>query len=612
MSTPTFGIDLGTTCSSIGLVLNGTPTLLAVEEGEVLLPSVVSFPPEGAPIVGRPALNRLGLDPDRTIRSAKRDMGTDHRWTIGDREIGPEDVATLVLRRLCDGAVAAGQPRPERVVITVPAWFPQPARTATRRAGEAAGLEVVRLVNEPTAAALAHAHGQALERRALVYDLGGGTFDVSLVDQHGLLTEVLASHGDTRLGGDDIDDALLELIIDRVADAGDDDLALLLEENPSARERARRAVEEAKIQLSSEVDTTVRAPFVGESKGTPHHLEVPLSRADLAEVATPLLRKTLRSVQRVIEDAGIDVSEVDELLLVGGMSRTPQVFAALFDELGLEGSSAIAPDRAVGLGAAIQAAILDGSRVDGMLVDVAPYSLSVGVASGPAPGLLTNFICRVVTPRNSPLPARHTEVFHTVGPHQRTVTIPVLQGAHPDPRRNLVLGRIELNGLPDAPAGRRDRPVTVEFRHDLDGLVQIEVRDQLSGRSSQARVAADGDDVAELRDLLLQEIGDLQPGWGEPLSDEAPAEPPSSAARNDSSAAAEVPPAPSDTADMEQAFARLLADRGSIADVPADDAASLMRLAREGIAQLAGGDVDAARARHDDLSDLLFELGVYL
>ena len=612
MSTPTFGIDLGTTCSTIGLVQDGTPRLLAVEEGEALLPSVVSFPEDGPPIVGRAAINLLALEPGRTIRSAKRDMGSERRWTVGQEEISAEDVAALVLRRLCDGAVKAGLPRPERVVLTVPAWFPQPARAATRRAGEAAGLEVVRLVNEPTVAALAHAHGQSVERRALVYDLGGGTFDVSLVDQHGLLTEVLASHGDTHLGGDDIDAALLERLIDRIADDGDDDLALLLEEDPAARERARLAVEAAKIRLSAEAEAVVRAPFVGEIAGAPRHLEVPLTRADLSEVAAPLLERTLRSVRRVLADARVSAGDIDELLLVGGMSRTPQVFAALLDELGIEGSSAIAPDRAVGLGAAIQAAIIDGSRVDGILVDVAPYSLSVGAASGLVPGFATNFICRVVTPRNSPLPARHTEVFHTMAPRQQRIAIPVLQGADPDPRRNLVLGRILMDDLPDAPNGMASRPIAVEFRHDLDGLVQIEVRDQLSGRSVQARVAADGDDVAELREQLLDEIGDLQPGWGDPLDEDAAASPRLASERL---AANDAPPAPAakhDPDEMEQVFARVLAERDSLIELDDDEVAALARLARDGIARIAAGDIAAAGRCHDELSDLMFELGVYL
>ena len=612
MTTPTYGIDLGTTCSAIGLVQDGTPRLLPVEEGQPLLPSVVSFPPDGPPIVGRAALNRLALEPDRTIRSAKRDMGTERRWAIGDEQLGAEDVAAHVLRALCDGVAELGLPRPERVVLTVPAWFPQSARAATRRAGEAAGLEVVRLVNEPTAAALAHAHGQSMERRALVYDLGGGTFDVSLVDQHGLLTEVLASHGDTRLGGDDVDAALLELVIERLEEDEQEALASLLRQDPGAQERARQAVEAAKIQLSSEAEAVIRAPFVGDVGGEARHLEVPLSRADLAEVAAPLIERTMRSVRRVLDDAGTSATELDELLLVGGMSRTPQVFAALLDELGLEGSAAISPDRAVGLGAAIQAAILDGGRVDGLLVDVAPYSLSVAAAGGPFQGLSTNYICRVVTPRNSPLPSRHTEIFHTVAPRQASIAVPVLQGADPNPLNNQVLGRVQMDDLPDAPRGRPNRPIAVEFRHDLDGLVHIEVRDQLSGRTVQGRVAADGDDVAELRELMIEDMVDLVPGWGEPLDDE-PDPAPSNVRELFPAAAgpAEVPDE-QDPRELERTFARVLAERASLDHLDAADVGELLRLARDGIAKLAAGDPEGAGVCHDELADLMFELGVYL
>ncbi|NOY25881.1 MAG: Hsp70 family protein, partial [Oligoflexia bacterium] len=518
---PCFGIDLGTTCSAIGLVRDGVPRILPVD-GTELLPSAVLYPKDGDPLVGQPALNALPLHPERGILSSKRLMGSDHRYDLGDRQLTPVDVAAVVLQRLIQAAQTACGIRPERAVITVPAWFTQAQRADTRAAGKRAGLQVARIINEPTAAALAHAHGQDLRRRVLVYDLGGGTFDVSLVEQDGPVVEVRASHGDSRLGGDDIDLALVDLVLRRLAET-DRALRDAVDASVPARVRLLLAVEQAKIALSETDQVTLRVPFLLEMDGTARHLELPLSRMDVDDASEPFLRRTITSVDQVLADAAVKPGDIEDLLLVGGSTLQPRVWHMLHQRYGLEGSHAISPRRAVVLGAAIQGAIVDGSRTDGILVDVAPYSLSIGHARGPM-RVPTHFVCTVVTPRNAPLPSRHTEILSTAVPRQKTVTIPVFQGAHIDPRRNTILGRILLKGLPPAPQGRDSRPIRVEFRHDLDGMVHIEVTDVLSGRSAQGQVAADGAEQEQLREDVQKvwEHDHLIPGDGSDWDQDEP------------------------------------------------------------------------------------------
>ena len=606
---PCFGIDLGTTCSTISVVEQGAPRLLAVE-GEVLLPSVVSFPAGEAPLVGRPALNRLVLDPERTIRSAKRQMGSEHVWHIDGAEIRPADVGAMVIGRLLDAAEAEAGARPRRAVITVPAWFSQAQRADTRRAGEAAGLTVERIINEPTAAALAHAQGQPVQRQVLVYDLGGGTFDVSVVSQDGPLLEVLASHGDSRLGGDDIDDALVAQVLSRVAE-DDPELSGQIAGSPAARLRLRAAVEEAKIALSGAQQATLRAPFLMDGPSGPVHLELELERAELIAASAPLLERTLQSVDQVLRDAGLEPDEIDELLLVGGATLAPQVWQLLHERYGLEGSHAIPPRTAVALGAAIQGAIIDGSRVHGVLVDVAPYSLSAGAVSIDEHSLQREFSCTVITPRNTPLPSRHTERLFTSHPSQRTIKVPIYQGAARHPGRNVLLSVIEMSDLPPAPAGRPGRPLAVEFRHDLDGMVDITVTDELSGQKGTARLAADGEASAALHEEVDELIGDLPLG-GEPPDEEdgiiswSISGPEDGPVLDVSSG--------DDGGDLDEArrtFGAVLAAEAQLrADHPAHVEA-LLEHARRGRAALAARPGEAVEC-YDALSDLMFDAGIYL
>ncbi len=617
---PIFGIDLGTTCSAIAWAGNGRPTILPVH-GEDLLPSVVSFTADGPSLVGRPALNHMALEPERTIRSAKRHMGSDHFWDVDGLVIAPAHVATVILKELARAAGRASGHDVKRVVITVPAWFTQAQRADTRKAGLEAGLEVVRLVNEPTAAALAHAHGQDIRRKALVYDLGGGTFDVSLVYQDGPVVEVLASHGDTGLGGDDFDKLLMGHVLERLGDK-DPELLQAVEGSPPARSRLLAALEQAKMALSDSTRTRLLVPFLLEMDGEPRHLEMSLERSAFESLIDTLLDRTMDCVDQVLADGRLSQDEVDELLLVGGSTRIPLVWERLRARYGLEGSAAIPPDRAVVLGAAVQGAIVGGSRVDGILVDVAPFSLSVAVIAHLAPSGPPNYICRVVTPRNAPLPSRHTERFYTLHPRQEILKLTVFQGGHSNPLANVALGEIAMSGIPPAPEGEDARPIDVEFRHDLDGMVDIRVIDLLGNREVAGRVAADGEQVAKLMQQTRETM--MKAGWtpGDG-SDPDPWHP---------LPVDKALPEPGETG-TEQDEAHLQDDLQQYTDGP-DDARALFKAVRrrhkmlrnrypeladellgsasQGLEYLDSGEQRKAMQNYDDLADRLFDLGIFI
>ena len=621
---PTVGIDLGTTCSAIAAVSGGTPKILKID-GELLMPSVVSFPENGAPLVGRPAVNREPLDPERTIRSAKRLMGSDHRWVFGELTVRPHEVAARVLERLCEAATTALGARPQRAVITVPAWFTQPQRAATRAAGELAGLEVARIINEPTAAALAHAHGHDLQRRALVYDFGGGTFDCSLIEQSGDLVEVKASHGDTSLGGDDLDAALVDLVLRRIG-ASDPALRAAIEGSVPAQRKLRAEVETAKIELSSALKAELKIPFLLDLDGEARHLEMTLDREELETLAEPLIERTIVSIEHVLRDSNFDASAIDELLLVGGSSRIPRVWERARERFGLEGSAAIPPDQAVVLGAAIQAAIVDGREVSDVLVDVAPYSLSVtAVIELGASRIPTHMISEVITPRNTPLPSRHSKQFFTLTDRQSSATFMILQGSDPNPLRNTLLGNATLEGIPPAPEGSSRRPISVEFRHNLDGMVEVAVIDVLSGKRQSAQIAADGDEEAKFREELLDELRKEALIPGAPSDPDPWCEFDAVAGADDddldiilAAAANEAGPSLASAAtslDIEACRATFDSILGSserlLREVP-EDALALATTARDGKEALERSDVERAAAIWDDLSDRMFELGVYL
>jgi len=601
--TPCFGIDLGTSCSSIGWVVDGVPRLLSID-GSTLLPSVVWFPEDAEPVVGQAAVNHAALEPDRVVRSAKRRLGTGHTYTIGERTVTPVDVSALVLRALADGAERACGVRPERVVVTVPAWFNQAQRGETRRAVDQAGLELARMINEPTAAGLAHNLGHTTRRRAMVYDLGGGTFDVSIIDQDGPVTQVLASRGDTRLGGDDVDRALVDILLVGLA-REDPDLRAATEASPAARVRLQLAVEETKRELSETLFASVRVPFLAEVDGQRRHFEARLDRTDLDNAVDPLLARTLDCVAEAMNDAGLSASDEYDLLLVGGSTRLPQVYDALHELLGAEGSHAIPPREAVALGAAVQAAIVDGQTVHGILIDVAPWPLSVGAL---APGNPRDRLeCSVITPRNAPLPARHARRVFTVHPMQSKISLPIFQGADRDPRRNTILAEVGMEGLPVSPDDVDQRPIDVEIRHTLDGMVEITVTDELSGRTERVTTALDGEVQASLWDDVVAQAR----AGGYALGNED-IEPTVDVSGSDSDGPSTAVVAPQgDHEEAQTTFAQVLKRRDELAEEHPEHIDRLVELAERGQRELQT-DPTAALATYDELSDQLFAIGQYL
>lgn len=625
----TFGIDLGTTCSAIGWVRDGQAQLLD-QGGSVLLPSVVLYPETGPVLVGEAAENLGVLHPDRLFRSTKRDMGTSRRWNVDGAEIGPVDVAEHILRALCARAEEITGEKPHDVVISIPAWFQQGARGDTRQAAEQAGLNVVRLVNEPTAAALAHANGKPQDRIALVFDLGGGTFDVSIVDQQGELVEVLASRGDARLGGDDLDDRLLQLALDHLR-ADDPELAAAAAAQPDALEKLTRALREAKHALSTDLKTVVRVPFLIELEGKPHHLELALDRDALNESLKPLVDRALACVADVLADAKLSSKDIDQVLLVGGATQSPLVWEALHGTYGWEASSAIPPQEAVALGAALQGALIDGVEIGPQLLDVASHPIGVAAMHN-GPDLVTYVSNATILPRNSPLPGRHTHRFGTGEKEQPMVVLTILQGSERNPLRNLILGKLIIDKLPPAPPGQNTRPIAVEISHDASGMVSVRMIDELSGRSVEKVLVASGEDAREVREAAMQawkETG-LVPGDGrdpdpyleneqalDPGATPASKDPEEQRSATDSTSPATTGDSDSSSdggklADASAAFASVLKHAEMLASEHPDHAPRLTQLATDGQAAIAGGQDAIALALHDQLADLQFGLGIYL
>ena len=372
MMEPIVGIDLGTTNSEIAVIRDGRPEVIRID-GEAILPSVVGLDPEGRLLVGTPARNQWVLAPERTVRSIKRKMGEDVRVRLGDREYAPQEISAIILGRLKERAEQfLGQPV-RKAVITVPAFFNEVQREATREAGELAGLEVVRIINEPTAAALTYDPDAENMERLLVYDLGGGTFDVSIVQVERGVVEVLASHGDTHLGGDDFDQLLLDYVCDEFAKEHKIDLRKSL----VAKSRVLGAVEEAKKVLSAEAVATIQEEFIAESGGAALHLDLEIERAEYEALIEPLLAKTLTCVDQSLDDARLNAQQIDKVILVGGASRTPLVHRLLERRLGRELHTEVDPDLCVAMGAAVQGGLINGIDVGPVLVDITPHTLGI-------------------------------------------------------------------------------------------------------------------------------------------------------------------------------------------------------------------------------------------
>ncbi|HME27984.1 MAG TPA: Hsp70 family protein [Acetobacteraceae bacterium] len=467
------GIDLGTTNSEIAVYRNGRPEVLGDEQGRVILPSVVGLSESGELLVGEEARNQFLLYPERTVRSIKRRMGGDARVRLGEREYSAQEISAIILSRLKEIAQQRlGRPI-RKAVITVPAYFSDTQRQATREAGEIAGLEVARIINEPTAAALVYEAAQHQGKRILVYDLGGGTFDVSVVRIEGGVVEVISTHGNNHLGGDDFDQKIVDHVLDHLRVRHGVDVS----DRPQAMARILRGAEAAKKHLSDHPFARIEEEYLAEHDGKPVNLDLELSRLEYEDMITPFIEETLGAIHIALESASLASSQVDEILLVGGVTRTPLIRRRLVEVFGGEPRGEVDPDLCVAMGAAIQGAAMAGTEVSAVLVDVTPYTFGTS-ALGELNDELYPYKYVPIIPRNTPIPVRRSELFYTVTDAQTAVDVRIYQGESSDALENIKIGEFRVDGLSKAPAGN---PVILDLALDRDGILQVSAREKITG-----------------------------------------------------------------------------------------------------------------------------------
>ena len=487
----TVGIDLGTTNSVVAVMEGGEPTVIPNSEGSRLTPSVVAFTKGGERLVGVGAKRQAVLNPERTISSIKRQMGTDHKITIGSKHYTPEEISAMVLQKLkTDAEAYLGEPV-KSAVITVPAYFNDAQRTATKTAGEIAGLEVLRIINEPTAASLAYGLDKKGSETILVWDLGGGTFDVSILEVGEGVFEVKSTSGDTHLGGDDWD----QRIADYIADEFKKEQGIDLRKDRQALQRLQEAAEKAKVELSSVVNTTINLPFVTADAEGPKHLDIPLTRAKFEELTHDLAERCVGPFKRAIADAKLKPDDLNEIILVGGATRMPMI-QELVRKLsgGKEPNKGVNPDEVVAVGAAIQAGVLGGEVKDVVLLDVTPLSLGVETLGG----VMTRLI-----DRNTTIPTRKSQTFTTSADGQTEVEIHVLQGEREMARDNKTLGRFHLTGIPPAPRGIPQ--IEVSFDIDANGIVNVSAKDLATQRTQSITITGSTRLAKEDVDQMVRE-----------------------------------------------------------------------------------------------------------
>ncbi|CAM4479113.1 MAG: molecular chaperone DnaK [Paenibacillus macerans] len=469
------GIDLGTTNSCVAVMEGGEAVVIPNPEGGRTTPSVVGFKKDGERIVGETAKRQAITNPDRTIISIKRHMGTNHKEAIDGKEFTPQEISAIILQKLKSDAEAyLGQPVTQ-AVITVPAYFNDSQRQATKDAGKIAGLEVLRIVNEPTAAALAYGLEKAEDQTILVYDLGGGTFDVSILELGDGFFEVKATSGDNHLGGDDFDQKIIDYLVEEFKK----DQGIDLSKDKAAVQRLKDAAEKAKKELSGVLTTTISLPFITVVDGVPQHLEVNLTRAKFEELTADLVERTLGPTRRALSDAGLTSADIDKIVLVGGSTRIPAVQEAIKKLTGKEPHKGVNPDEVVALGAAVQAGVLTGDVKDVVLLDVTPLSLGIETAGG----VFTKMI-----ERNTTIPTSKSQVFSTYADNQPSVEIHVLQGEREMAAGNKTLGRFILGDIPLAPRGVPQIEVTFDI--DANGIVNVSATDKGTGKSQKITITS--------------------------------------------------------------------------------------------------------------------------
>ena len=469
------GIDLGTTNSCVAVMEGGEAVVIPNAEGNRTTPSVVAFSKSGERMVGQTAKRQAITNPDRTIASIKREMGSDHRVNIDGKSYTPQEISAMILQKLKSDAEAyLGQPVTE-AVITVPAYFTDAQRQATKDAGKIAGLDVKRIINEPTAAALAYGVDKEQTQKIMVYDLGGGTFDVSIIEMGDGVTEVLATNGDTHLGGDDFD----QRIIDWMADAFQTENGIDLRKDKMAAQRLKEAAEKAKIELSSAMSSQINLPFITADATGPKHLDMTLTRAKFNELTADLVDRTMTPVRKALQDAGLRASDLKKVLMVGGSTRIPAVYDAVKKELNCEPFKGINPDECVAVGAAIQGGVLNGEKKGLLLLDVTPLSLGIETLGG---------VCTKIIDRNTTIPTHKSQVFSTAADNQPSVEVNVLQGEREFARDNKSLGVFHLDGI--APAPRGVPQIEVTFDIDANGIVKVSAKDLGTGKEQNITITA--------------------------------------------------------------------------------------------------------------------------
>lgn len=482
------GIDLGTTNSCVAVIEGDTPTVITNKEGYRTTPSVVAFTKSKERIVGDAAKRQAAVNSDRTIFSIKRHMGTDYRRKIDGKYYTPQEISAFILMKLKEDAEDfLGQPVTD-AVVTVPAYFTDAQRQATKDAGKIAGLNILRIINEPTSAALAYGLDNGMAQKVLVYDLGGGTFDVSVIDIGDNVIEVLATSGDNHLGGDDFDERIVNYLVEqfKISDG------INLSKDVSAMQRLREEAEKAKKELSSSVTTNINLPFIAMSKDGPHHIDITLSRQTFNELTADLVDRTITPVENALHDAGLSKTDINMVLLVGGSTRIPAVADKVRQLMGKEPSRNLNPDECVALGAAVQGGKLGNQLQAGsaaseiILMDVTPMSLSIETMGGIASRLIE---------RNTTIPTRHSQIFTTAGNFQTSVDIKVFQGERKFTRDNKLLGNFRLNGIKRAMAGVPQIEVTFDI--DVNGIVNVSAKDLGTGREQSITITSNSNMTEE-------------------------------------------------------------------------------------------------------------------
>lgn len=469
------GIDLGTTNSCVAVMEGGEPVVIANPEGNRTTPSVVAFSKTGERMIGQVAKRQAVTNPERTVISIKRDMGTDRKVELDGKKYSPQELSSMILQKLKSDAESYLGETISQAVITVPAYFSDAQRQATKDAGKIAGLEVLRIINEPTAAALAYGLDKEHDQKIMVYDLGGGTFDVSILEIGDGVFEVLATNGNNRLGGDDFD----QRVIDYLVDSFKRENGIDLKNDKMAMQRLKEAAEKAKIELSGVTTSNINLPFITADASGPKHLDVTLTRAKFDEITADLVEKTMGPTRQAMQDAGLTPDKIDKILMVGGSTRIPAVQEAVKKYLGKDPFKGINPDECVAVGAAIQAGVLTGDVTGLLLLDVTPLSLGLETLGG---------VCTRLIERNTTIPTKKSQVFSTAADGQTSVEIHVLQGEREMAQYNKTLGRFQLTGIPPAPRGVPQIEVTFDI--DANGIVHVSAKDLGTGNEQKITITA--------------------------------------------------------------------------------------------------------------------------